>query len=155
MHNRVPTTTVSREGREGFALVTTLLIVLVLSVLAVGVAWIATSEKKTTFSESVHVRSLYSADAGTEAGINLIRVADTPPQIVSFADSTIHVQPQTPLDGSQTYSYKAYFQGAREKEGWGEGYVDCYYGIDAAGRAAQNGRAGVDVQAVRLFKSGY
>ena len=45
-------------NREGFAMVTTLLVVLILSVLAVGVAWIASSEKKTTFAESVHVQSV-------------------------------------------------------------------------------------------------
>ena len=53
-------------GREGFALVSALLIVLLLSVLAVGVAWLASSEKKTSFAESVHLRSVLSADAGIQ-----------------------------------------------------------------------------------------
>ncbi len=159
MHNNARTRAVRREGREGFALVTALLVVLVLSVLAVGVAWIATSEKKTTFAESVHVRSLYSADAGTEAGINLIRMADAPLQGVSFVDNTVHVQADTPLDGSQTYAYATFFDGAAGIPGWSNstnaGYFDYNYHINADGTASRTGRASVDVQVTRVFKKGY
>ena len=66
-------------------MVTTLLVVLILSVLAVGVAWIAGSEKKTSFAEAVHVRSVFAADAGGEAAINFIRMSDAPPTILDFA----------------------------------------------------------------------
>ena len=146
---------IRREGREGFALVTTVLVVLVLSVLAVGVAWIAATEKKTTFSESVHVRSLFSADAGGEAGINFVRVADSPPKIIDFGDNTVRDQGQTALDGSQTYGYDARFLRRVAKPGWGIEYKDYDYRIGADGRAAQQGRASVDVVVSRLFKEGY
>jgi len=79
MNHTETTRTTSSLNREGFAMVTTLLVVLILSVLAVGVAWIAGSEKKTTFNESVHVRSVYAADAGGESAINFIRLSEVPP----------------------------------------------------------------------------
>ena len=52
--------------REGFALVTALLVVLVLSILAVGVAWLASTEKKTSWAQGVHVEAIFTADAGGE-----------------------------------------------------------------------------------------
>lgn len=154
--NDISRTATVRPGREGFALVTTVLVVLVLSVLAVGVAWIATSEKKTSFAEGVHVRSLFSADAGGEAGINLVRTSDAPLLITSWADSTVHVQPQTVLDGSQNYAFHAFSEGASVKAGWDPtAYLDFDYRIGADGRAAQDGQARVEVVVSRLFKLGY
>ncbi len=146
---------VRSEGREGFALVTAVLVVLVLSVLAVGVAWIAGSEKKTTFAESVHVRSLFSADAGSESGINFLRISDAPPRIVDFADNTVRNQGDTALDGSQTYSYDARYLRRVPKPGWGVDYKDYDYRIGADGRASRDGTASVDVVVSRLFKEGY
>lgn len=146
---------IRREGREGFALVTAVLVVLVLSVLAVGVSWIAATEKKTTFSEGVHVRSLFSADAGGEAGINFVRVSDSPPKIIDFGNNTVRDQGQTALDGSQTYGYDARFLGRVAKPGWGIDYKDYDYRIGSEGRASRDGRASVDVVVSRLFKEGY
>lgn len=145
---------VRSDGREGFALVTAVLVVLVLSVLAVGVAWIASSEKKTTFAESVHVRSLFSADAGGEAGINFIRLADAPPGYAN-ADSTVRAQAETALEGSQTYAYDAKYLRQAIKPGWGQAYRDFDYGLAADGTASRDGRASVDVMVSRVFKLGY
>jgi Tfp pilus assembly protein PilX len=143
------------RGREGFALVTAVLVVLVLSVLAVGVAWIAGSEKKTTFAESVHVRSLNSADAGGEAGINFIRLSDTPPRITDFGTNVVQDQAATTLEGSQTYAYDARFVRRALKPGWGIDYKDYDYRIGADGTASRDGRASIDVVVSRLFKEGY
>jgi len=139
--------------RRGFAMVTTLLVVLVLSVLAVGVAWLASSEKKTTFAESVHQRSVFAADAGGESGINFIRVADTPP--LAAADSTVRNQGDTNLTGTSTYSYNAKYEGKEPKAGWGFDYLDYLYRVNAAGAASRNGEAAVDLVCSRLFKEGY
>jgi len=87
-------------GREGFAMVTTLLMVLVLSVLAVGVVWMASSEKKISFAEQSHISSLFSADAGSEAGINFVRLSPSPPRIISYSDSSVHYQSETELHGN-------------------------------------------------------
>jgi len=141
--------------RRGFAMVTTLLVVLVLSVLAVGVAWLATSEKKITFAESVHQRSVFAADAGGESGINFIRVADTPPQVLDFATMEVNNVGETVLSGSSTYSYAASFMGKRPKPGWGIDYLDYDYQVDSSGAASHNGTAAVNLVCSRLFKEGY
>ena len=142
-------------NREGFAMVTTLLIVLVLGVLAVGVVWVASAEKKTSFAEGVHVAAVFAADAGTEAGINFIRVSDSPPQILDFATNQVRNLPETVLDGTTSYEYDARFMQKRPKPGWGVDYLDYDYQIGAMGNAGRTGEAGVDVVCSRLFKEGY
>ena len=154
-HNGNELGTVRTAGREGFALATTILIVLVLSVLAVGVAWIAASEKKTTFAEDVHVRSVFAADAGGEAGINFIRLAEVPPRIINFADRTVVNQGNTPLQGSQTYAFDARFLRRTPRPGWGMDYMDFDYRIGSDGAASREGEASVNVVVSRLFKTGY
>ncbi len=142
-------------NRDGFAMVTTLLVVLVLSVLAVGVTWMATSEKKITFAESVHVRSVFSADAGSEAGINYIRVANSPPRISDFGTMSVQNVGETELVDNQTFEFNASYMSKRVKPGWGTGYMDYDYKVEAKGSAAANGESGVQVVVSRLFKEGY
>jgi hypothetical protein len=142
-------------NREGFAMVTTLLVVLILSVLAVGVAWIAGSEKKTTFAESVHVRSVYSADAGGEAAINFLRLSETPPGYQDAATNLVRSQGRTGLQGTQTYDYRAFFEGNDIAEGWGMDYMDFIYRIDSHGTASRLGQSGVELLVARLYKVGY
>jgi len=141
--------------RQGFAMVTTLLMVLVLGVIAVGVVWIAGSEKKTSFAEQVHITSVFSADAGGEAGINFIRVADSPPQITDFVTMAVDNTTQTGLSGSQTYEYSCRYLQKRPKPGWGVDYLDYDYRINAHGQAAQKGQSDVAVVVSRMFKEGY
>lgn len=141
--------------REGFALVTTLLMVLVLGVIAVGVVWIATAEKKTSFAEQVHVTSVFAADAGGEAGINFVRVAETPPQIVDFGTMSVGSTGSTGLSGSQTYQFDCRYIQKRPKPGWGVDYLDYDYRIGSHGEAGQSGQSDVAVVVSRLFKEGY
>jgi hypothetical protein len=141
---------VNREevNREGFAMVTTLLVVLILSVLAVGAVWMATSEKKTSFAEGVHVASVFAADAGGEAGINYIRLSDTPPDF--------HTQATTALEGAQSYEYDTAFLAMRLKPGWDiDLYRDFDYEIDALGQASRNGESGVKLVVSRLYRIRY
>ncbi|MDX2474783.1 MAG: hypothetical protein QNL91_13870 [Candidatus Krumholzibacteria bacterium] len=142
-------------NREGFAMVTTLLVVLILSVLAVGAVWMATSEKKTTFAEGVHVASVFAADAGGEAGINFIRVSNAPPAIVDFGTMNVRSQPVTVLEGSQTYEYNTNFLRKQPKPGWGMDYLDYDYRIGSRGSASREGQSGVDVVVSRLYREGY
>ena len=154
--NLAPTTTSNpTANREGFAMVTTLLVVLILSVLAVGVAWIAGSEKKTTFSEGVHMRSVFAADAGGEAAINFIRMSDVPPAITDFTNNTVQNQGTTALEGSQSYGYSARFLQRRPKPGWGMDYLDYDYRITSRGTASRLGQSGVELVVSRLYKEGY
>lgn len=142
-------------NREGFAMVTTLLVVLILSVLAVGVAWIASSEKKTTLAESVHVQSVYSADAGGEAAINFIRLSEIPPVIQDFGSRMVQNQGSTGLQGSQTFEYGAFFVTKRPKPGWGMDYLDYDYRVASRGSASRLGESGVELVVSRLYKEGY
>ena len=141
--------------REGFAMVTTLLVVLILSVLAVGAVWLASSEKKTTFAEGVHVSSVFSADAGGEAGINFIRIATSPPRIIDFGTNTVRQVGTTNLQGSQNYDYDARYLNKRPKPGWGIEYLDYDYGVGSTGTASLDGESDVQVVVSRLFKEGY
>ncbi len=141
--------------RQGFAMVTTMLVVLVLSVMALGAAWLASSEKKTTFAEGTHVRAILSADAGGEAGINFIRVADAPPRISDFGTMTVANQGETALMGSQTYAYDCRYQTKRPKPGWGMKYLDYDYSIGSQGQASTKGQSEIQVLVSRLFHEGY
>jgi hypothetical protein len=142
-------------NREGFALATTLLMILVLSVLAVGAAWLASTEKRTSFAESVHISSIFSADAGGEAGINFLRLVDGPPPIIDYADSTVHSQGATTIQGAQEYEFDAHYAGRRPKLGWGTEFADYDYTVVSTGRAALASRTNVALLASRLFKEGY
>jgi hypothetical protein len=141
--------------RDGFALVTTLLMVLVLGVIAVGVVWLASSEKKTSFAEQVHVRSVFAADAGGEAGINFVRVADSPPQILDFGSMSVNSVGETGLAGTQSYEYECRYIQKRPKPGWGIDYLDYDYRIQSHGEASQEGQSDVEVVVSRLFREGY
>ena len=147
--------TAHAPDREGFAMVTTLLVVLILSVLAVGVAWIAGSEKKTTFAESVHVRSVYSADAGGEAAINFLRLSEVPPAQLDTGTKLVRNQATTDLQGSQKYDYSAFFQNRIIKPGWGMDYYDYDYRVVSHGTASRLGESGVVLMVSRLYKEGY
>jgi hypothetical protein len=147
-----------RSDRDGFALVTTVLIVLVLSVLAVAVAFIASAEKKTSFAEGVHVSSIFSADAGAESAINFLRTSDSPPQIMDFAAKTVRDQGITNLQGSQQFEYDTVFldpPGPRHKPGWSLEYFDFDYQITSRGEASVKGETNIAVVASRLYKLGY
>jgi Tfp pilus assembly protein PilX len=145
----------ARPGREGFAMVTALLVVLVLSVLAVGAAWLARSEKKTTLAEATHMSSVFSADAGGEAAINFVRTSNTPPQILDFATMAVRSQGSTTIAGTQDYTYDVNFTRKRPKPGWGVDYLDYDYAVASEGEAGRQARSGVAIVVSRLFKEGY
>ena len=139
-------------------MVTALLVVLVLSVLAVGATWLATSEKKTATAESQHMRSMFAADAGGEAGINFVRMADEIPVITDIGTGEVHSQGETALEGSQAYGFDVSFQMKQGRPGWQGGagaYVDFWYGVDSLGEAGTQGQSGVAVVATRVFRTSY
>ena len=144
-----------QPNREGFALVTTLLMVLVLAVLAVGIVWMASGEKKTSFAEQVHISSQFSADAGGEAGINFVRLSESPPIIIDFAERTVRSQGSTGTVGSQAYDYECQYLAKSPRPGWGVNYLNYNYLIDSNGTASTNGQSGVQLVVNRLYREGY
>jgi hypothetical protein len=144
-----------RYNRDGFAMATTLLMVLVLSVIAVGAAWLASTERRTSHAESVHISSVYSADAGGEAAINFLRLSENPPQIQDFTDMTVRTEGETSIQGTQNYDYECQYLAKRPKPGWGAEYLDYDYTVLSNGRASRDGRSAVQLVASRLYREGY
>lgn len=148
--------TMLAPDREGFALVTTLLVVLVLSVMAVGAAWLASSERKTTFAEGTHVRAVLSADAGGESAINFIRLSDDPPPPTDWITKQVADLGNTALQGTQAYGYDCFQDRVAYRPGWDpQVYRDYYYNIQAQGAASAKARSDVEVNVSKLFKAGY
>jgi len=141
--------------RDGFALVTSLLIILVLSLIAVAAVILSSTEKQTSFAESVHNSALFSADAGGEAAIHFLRMSDSPPKIVDFADGTVQSEANEPVVGSQEFDYECQYDRKRPKPGWGVNFLDYDYRVASTGRASTQGRSDVDLIASRLFREGY
>lgn len=144
------------RSREGFALVSALLIVLVLAIIGLGAGLLAKSEKRCSFAESVHARALCSADAGGECAINFLRLAEDPPLMESAETQLVSTVALTPLEGSQQYAYSCRYVGQRPKPGWGIEYLDYDYAVDASGAAAREGHSDVALVVSRLFyQEGY
>ena len=144
-----------RYDRDGFALVTSLLIILVLSLLGVAAVILSSTEKRTSFAESVHATAVFSADAGGEAAIHFLRMSDSPPLILEFGQFTVASETNNPLQGYQVYDFDAFYVRKRPKPGWSVNYLDYDYRVSSSGRAAAKGRSDVDLVASRLFKEGY
>lgn len=142
-------------GREGFALATTLLIILVLGVIAIGAAWLASGERKTSYAEAVHSRAVFAADSGTEAAINFLRLTDDPPPITDFSDFTVREVGETQVDEGQRYQYDCRWDRKRPRPGWGVEYLDYDYTVLSTGGAGPEGRTAVQIVASRLFREGY
>ncbi len=145
----------ARPDQEGFALVTSLLIVLVLSVIALAAVMLSSTEKRSTFAEGVHMTAVFSADAGSEAAIHFLRMSDTPPKIIDQADNVVHALANESLEGPQEFDTEAQYVRRRPKAGWGTQFVDYDFRVESSGRAAADGRSDVDLVASRLFREGY
>ncbi|MEZ4389181.1 MAG: PilX N-terminal domain-containing pilus assembly protein [Candidatus Krumholzibacteriia bacterium] len=141
--------------RDGFALVTSLLIILVLSLIAVAAVVLSSTEKRTTFAEGVHATAVFSADAGGEAAIHFLRMSDAPPKIIDSADNKVYVLSNEALEGSQEFDSATHYVRRRPKSGWSIQFVDYDFRIASSGRAAAQGRSDVDLVASRLFREGY
>ncbi len=144
-----------QPDREGFALVTSLLIILLLSLIAVAAVILSGTEKRTSFAESVHNSAVFSADSGGEAAIHFLRMSDAPPKIIDFGDMTVRSEADTEVHDSQEFDYACQYVRKRPKPGWGVMFLDYDYNVDSEGRASTQGRSNVDLVASRLFREGY
>jgi len=144
-----------RPDRDGFALVTSLLVILVLSLIAVAAVILSSTEKRTSFAESTHATAVFSADAGGEAAIHFLRMSDAPPKIIDFANRTVRSEVDEPLQDAQEYDYDCHYVRKRPKPGWGVNFLDYDYRVASSGRSAARARSDVDLVASRLFREGY
>jgi hypothetical protein len=146
----------SRPDREGFALVTSLLIILVLSLIAVAAVILSTTERRTSFAESVYTTAGFSADAGGEAAIYFLRMCDSPPAILDAANNLVESRNNEALQGDQTFSYACFYINWTHRDGWDPTmFRDYNYRISSSGRAAAGGRSDAQMMASRLFREGY
>lgn len=143
------------RNRDGFALVTTLLVVVVLSLLAVGAVMLSGTEKRTSLAERVHNEAVFSADAGGEMAINFLRLSDSPPLIIDFAHNTVRTETDQTLSGAQQFDYDCRYSRKRRRAGWGTEYRDYDYRVMTSGEAAASGRSDLELVASRLFREGY
>jgi Tfp pilus assembly protein PilX len=143
------------RNRDGFALVTSLLVVVVLSLLAVAAVMLSNTEKRTTLAERVHNEAVFSADAGGETAINFLRLSDAPPQIIDFAHNTVRTESDQVVEGAQRYDYDCRYTRKRPRPGWSVEYLDYDYRVMTNGEAAAGGRSDLELVASRLFREGY
>jgi hypothetical protein len=149
------TVTDPRQDRDGFALVTSLLIILVLSLIAVAAVVLSSTEKRTTFAEGVHTSAVFAADSGGEKAIHFLRLSDSPPRILDFNDFAVERESDTEVQGSQEYDYQCIYVRKRPKPGWGVMFLDYDYRVESAGRSSARGRSDVSLIASRLFREWY
>ena len=96
-----------------------------------------------------------SADAGSEAGINFLRMSDSPPHITDYADNAVLNVSETEVLDSQTFEFDCFYTGKSPRPGWGFEFMDYDYLVDSTGRASITGESKVQMVASRLFKEGY
>jgi hypothetical protein len=144
------------RNEHGYAMVITLAFIMGLSLLAVIVVNVATSEKQTAFNETTHTQAFYAADAGGEAAVNWLRFQTSPPARVASGDNHVFVPTgYTPLGSKNDYRYDVEYMGKTFRPGWSTEYRDYIYDIDADGASSQASQATVAVQALRLYREGY
>jgi Tfp pilus assembly protein PilX len=143
------------RDERGSALLLSIGVLVILAAIAVVIVSIAVSEKKSQFATLTQSRAFYSADAAGEAGINWIRIQNSPP---SHLDAQKHVYiagSYTPLSADHSYKCDVTFVTKSPAYGWDADYKNFEYLIDGSGTSVQQSDAAIQVNATRLFREGY
>jgi Tfp pilus assembly protein PilX len=143
------------SNERGSALVLALGVLVVLSVLAVVIVSVASSDRWTAFSEYTNTRAFYSADAASEASINWLRMQAQPPAIVDGSNHVYVAGGFTALNSDANYKSDVTFVRKHFRPGWSSEYKDYEYVITADGASVKSSSAAVDVSALRLYREGY
>jgi hypothetical protein len=141
-------------------MVTSLFFLTGLTVAAIVIAMVATSDKRVAQNDYTHTRAFYSSDAGSESAINWLRVRNTWPTPLNEQGAVVRMDDFTDLNVSGHYEknefkYDMDFDRARFRPGWSKEYRDFDYTILSEGASAKESSAMVEVQASRLFKVVY
>jgi hypothetical protein len=127
----------------------------VLAVLAMIVAAMVVSEKKSAFFDYSGARSFYSADAATEAGVNWLRANTTPPPVLDASQNVRVANTFTDLGANHSYKFNVQYVRKRPRPGWSLEYKDYEYDVAATGASVKATESAVDVAATRLYREGY
>ncbi len=143
------------KDNKGIAMVVMLVFITCLALLAVIIVSVSIAEKKTVQNDYTSMRSFNSADAGTEAAVNWLRLRPTPPELVDADKHVFIPQDYTELSGDHRYQFEITYDRKRIRPGWGTQYKDFEYEILGMGESSQDSESEVALHAKRLFKEGY
>jgi hypothetical protein len=143
------------KDERGNAMVIALAFITILALLAAVVANVATSEKKTTFNETMHAQAFYSADAGGEAAINWIRFQARPPLQLDNEGTVFAPAGYSRLQDKDQYKYGVQYEGKQFRPGWSHEYKDFRYEVESDGASAARSAAEIEVNVLRLYREGY
>jgi hypothetical protein len=108
------------------------------------------------------VRAFNSSDAGSEEGINFVRVLNEAPldadgtKIVDQDTYTTLYDPNAYTQEENKFQYDVTLDGMGIKPGWDpERYVFGDFTVDAEGASAKASSSVIEVQATRRFETGY
>jgi hypothetical protein len=143
------------KDNKGVAMITALAIITCLALLAVVIVSVSILEKKTTFNEYTTMRSFNSADAGTEAAVNWLRIQGYPPALLD-ADKHVYIPSDySALSDDHKYQFEITYDRKRIRPGWSIHYKDFEYDVVALGESVQESESEIALHARRLFKEGY
>jgi Tfp pilus assembly protein PilX len=143
------------SNERGSALVTAMGAMVILTVAALSIVTIATTEKVTGFSEYTNARSFYSADAATEAGVNWMRRQKTPPAIVDTSRHVYVANDFTAMENNNRYRFDIGYVRKRHRSGYPVEFKDYEYVVTAVGASAKESQTNLELVATRLYKEGY
>jgi hypothetical protein len=153
-------TTVRNE--RGGALVTALFFITGLTAIAAIIVFITGSERQVAHNEYTHIRAFNSSDAGSEEGINFVRVLDEPPldpdgtKILDQDTYTTLYDPNASTVEQNEYQYDITLDGMGFRPGWDQDrYIFGDFTVDAEGASAKASSSVIEVQATRRFETGY
>lgn len=150
------------RNERGGALVTALFFITGLTAIAAIIVFITGSERKVAHNEYTHTRAFNSSDAGSEDGINVIRVLAEAPldpdgtKIIDQDTYTVLYNANAYTQEENKYQYDVTLDGMGPRPGWDQDrYVFGDFTVDAEGASAKASSSVIEVQATRRFETGY
>jgi Tfp pilus assembly protein PilX len=150
-----------RNDRGG-ALVTALFFITGLTAIATIIVFVTGSERRVAHNEYTHTRAFNASDAGAEEAINFIRVmADAPmdnpgTKILDQTGFTTLYDPSAYTTELNQYMYDVSFDAMTNAPGWNANeFANFDFTIEAEGASAKESSSIIEVEASRLFPTGY
>lgn len=143
------------DSERGSALVLAIGVMAVLAILALVIVAVVVSEKKTALADFSGMRSFYSADAASEAGVNWLRNQSIPPQIIDVNNNVFLSGGYTALSTNNQYKFDIQYQRKAVRPGWSIEYKDYTYAVTATGASAQSSQSAISLGVTRLYREGY